>query len=45
VDYELHDRLLHDVMSAEPIQDGYTLFNTLAQRDAQELLDSADDYF
>ena len=44
-DRELHDRLLNDVMSAEPNQDGYTLFNTLAQRDAQELLDSADDYF
>ncbi len=44
-DRELHDRLLNDVMSAEPNQDGYTLFNTLAQREAQELLDTADDYF
>lgn len=44
-DRELHDRLLNDVMSAEPDQDGYTLLNTLAQRDAQELLDTADDYF
>ena len=44
-DRELHDRLLNDVMSAEPIQDGYTLFNTLAQREAQELLDAADEYF
>lgn len=44
-DRELHDRLLNQVMSAEPNQDGYTLFNTLAQRDAQQLLDSADDYF
>lgn len=44
-DRELHDRLLKQVLSAEPIQDGYTLFNTLAQRDAQALLDSADDYF
>lgn len=44
-DRELHDQLLNDVMSAEPIQEGYTLFNTLAQREAQELLDSADDYF
>jgi hypothetical protein len=42
---ELHDRLLNAVMAAEPIQDGYTLFNTLAQREAQELLDAADDYF
>ena len=44
-DRELHDHLLNKVMSAEPNQDGYTLFNTLAQREAQELLDSADDYF
>jgi len=44
-DRELHDQLLNDVMSAEPEQDGYTLFNTLAQREAQELLDAADDYF
>jgi hypothetical protein len=44
-DRELHDRLLNDVMSAEPNHDGYTLFNTLAQREAQELLDAADDYF
>ena len=44
-DRELHDRLLDEVMAAEPNQDGYTLFNTLAQRDAQEMLDSADDYF
>lgn len=44
-DRELHDKLLNDVMSAEPNQEGYTLFNTLAQREAQELLDSADEYF
>ena len=44
-DRELHDKLLNEVMSAEPNQEGYTLFNTLAQREAQELLDSADDYF
>jgi hypothetical protein len=44
-DRELHDRLLNEVMAADPHQDGYTLFNTLAQRDARQLLDSADDYF
>jgi len=44
-DRELHDQLLKTVLSAEPKQDGYTLFNTLAQREAQELLDAADDYF
>ncbi len=42
---ELHDRLLQEVMAANPKQRGYTLFNTLAQENAQELLDSADDYF
>jgi len=44
-DRELHDQLLNDVLSAEPNQEGYTLFNTLAQREAQELLLSADEYF
>ena len=44
-DRELHDRLLNEVMAADPHQEGYTLFNTLAQRDARQLLDSADDYF
>lgn len=42
---ELHDRLLNEVLAADPKQRGYTLFNTLAQEDAQELLDSADNYF
>ena len=44
-DRELHDRLLDEVMAAEPHQEGYTLFNTLAQREARELLATADDYF
>ena len=44
-DRELHDRVLKEVMAAEPKQEGYTLFNTLAQREAQELLDTADEYF
>jgi len=39
------DRLLNEVLSADPVQPGYTLFNTIAQDDAQVLLDSADDYF
>jgi tetratricopeptide (TPR) repeat protein len=42
---ELHDSLLNDVLQADPVQPGYTLFNTLAQTEAQVLLDSADDYF
>jgi len=44
-DRELHDRLLGEVLSADPAQEGLTLFNTLAQQDARELLASADDYF
>lgn len=42
---ELHDRLLREVLSANPQQPGLTLSNILAQRQAQELLESADDYF
>jgi len=44
-DRELHDQLLNEVLAADPVQPGYTLFNTLAQDEAQALLDSADDYF
>ena len=42
---ELHDRLLNEVMAADPYQDGYTLSNVMAQEDAVELLAAADDYF
>lgn len=42
---DLHDRLLNEVLAADPNIDGYTLTNVLAQRDAQELLATADDYF
>ena len=44
-DRELHDRLLNEVMAADPNQPGFVLFNTLAQDEAQLLLDSADEYF
>lgn len=44
-DRELHDRLLVKVVEANPEVPGFTLFNTLAQAEAQSLLDSADDYF
>lgn len=44
-DRELHDRLLKEVLAADPVQEGFTLFNTLAQDTARELLASADDYF
>jgi hypothetical protein len=42
---ELHDRLLREVLSADPYQDGFTLSNFLAQEDAVVLLAEADDYF
>ncbi len=42
---ELHDRLLNEVLEAQAEQPGFTLFNTLAQAEARELLQSADDYF
>jgi hypothetical protein len=42
---ELHDRLLTEVLEADPVQPRLTLTNTLAQRDARALLESADDYF
>jgi hypothetical protein len=44
-DRELHDRLLNEVLEAEVEQPDLTLFNILAREQAQQLLDSADDYF
>jgi hypothetical protein len=44
-DRELHDRLLEEVLAADPEVPGLTLTNVLAQRDAEALLASADDYF
>jgi len=44
-DRKLHDRLLYEVLKADPNFPGYTLINTLARQEAQELLDSADSYF
>jgi hypothetical protein len=42
---ELHDELLNQVLAADPIVNGYTLTNVMAQDDAVDLLASADDYF
>ncbi len=42
---ELHDRLLKEVLEADPEVPGSTLLNVLAQRQAVDLLESADDYF
>ena len=42
---ELHDRLLNEVLEADPNQDGYVLTNVMAQEEAVALLAEADDYF
>lgn len=42
---ELHDRLLTEVLEADANVPGSTLLNVLAQRQAEILLKSADDYF
>jgi len=44
-DRPLHDRLLGEVMQADPYAPGLTLSNTLAQEEAQKLLGDADEYF
>ncbi len=42
-DRKLHDRLLNEVISADPRQPGLTLSNTLAQKQARDLLE--EEYF
>ena len=44
-DRELHDRLLQEVLAADPYIPGRTLSNTYAQQRARELLASSDQYF
>lgn len=44
-DKALHDRLLNEVLETDPKIQGYTLINTLAQKQARELLKSGEDYF
>lgn len=44
-DRELHDRLLNEVLSADPRYPGWTLGNMLARQEAAVLLKSADDFF
>jgi hypothetical protein len=44
-DRELHDRLLNEVIKAQPDVPGYTLGNTLAQQRARELIKSGEEYF
>ena len=42
---ELHDRLLNEVLDADPNQNGFVLTNVMAQKEAATLLAEADDYF
>ncbi len=44
-DQSLHDRLLKQVLSADPRQPGLTLSNLLAQRQARRWLQESNDYF
>jgi hypothetical protein len=44
-DQELHDRLLNEVLAADPVSPGFTLMNVLAQERAKKLLQSGKDYF
>ena len=44
-DQALHDRLLNEVLAADPKAPRYTLMNTLAQGRAKALLESGKDYF
>lgn len=44
-DQELHDRLLEEVLAADPKAPGFTLTNTLAQSLARKLQASGKDYF
>lgn len=44
-DRALHDRLLNEVLQADPEATGLTLGNVIAQQQARQLLADADDYF
>lgn len=44
-DQELHDRLLTEVLTTDPVAPDYTLINTLARERARVLLDESADYF
>lgn len=44
-DRDLHDRLLHEVLQANPNVSGLTLSNTMAQQEAGHLLDESSSYF
>lgn len=44
-DQELHDQLLKDVLSSDPVAPNLTLINTFAQKKAKSLLTESPEYF
>jgi hypothetical protein len=44
-DRALHDKLISEVLNADPEVPGFTLVNTIAQQQAKQLAASADEYF
>jgi hypothetical protein len=42
---DLHDRLLTEVLAAPVEKEGLTLFNVLAQQEAERLLATSREYF
>ena len=44
-DRELHDKLLQEVISPNPVKKNYTLLNVIAKEQASSMLEDADEYF
>ena len=44
-DQELHDKLLQEVISSNPVKKNYTLLNVIAKEQASSMLEDADEYF
>ena len=44
-DRELHDKLLLEVISSNPVKKNYTLLNVIAKEQASSMLENADEYF
>lgn len=44
-DRELHDKLLQEVISSNPVRKNYTLLNVIAKEQASAMLEDADEYF
>ena len=44
-DRELHDKLLQEVISSNPVKKNYTLMNVIAKEQASSMLEDADEYF